>query len=349
MLEFAGVEIEAKEFDEAEDAVGTRGIEEIFATAVNDVEGDADSDGFTMAETVFAELFEFVRGPMSEIERARGTEFEGIAAGGDVVHVKFGAAIDEAFHRFGIEVAQFESVAFDCFEEIGVADAGDFDSLDVTGAFVALAEGGEEFEIVDDGEGRSKGSDEIFLSERVDAVFDADAGIILAQSGCGNADVTDATMCGRGGKADHVEKGAAANANDVGMSVDVVAVDLGMDFGDVEVGIFGAFAAFENDWRRDEANFFGMSGEVNFDAAGEVGLSGGESFVEDDEDFVTAMLRAVDHDVAEQGIFGIERAFGEMHLVAIIDVNGAFDMRHRHKVERWTEARQFLFRLQRGN
>jgi hypothetical protein len=36
-----------------------------------------------------------------------------------------------------------------------------------------------------------------------------------------------------------------------------------------------------------------------------------------------------------------------MHLVAIIDVNGAFDMRHQHKVERWTFARQFLFRLER--
>lgn len=340
--EFVSEEFEAEEFDKAEDALGAGGVQKVFAAAVGDVEGNADGDGFAVAEAVVAELFEFVRGPVTEVEGAGAAEFKGITAGGDVVHVEFGAAMDEAFHGFGLEVAELEGVVFDGFEEFGVANAGDFDGFDVAGAFVAGAEGGEELEIVHDGVGRGECADEILLSEGVDAIFDADAGIILTQRGGGNADMADAAMGGGRSQADHVEKGAAADADDVGVAVDVVAIDLGMDFGDVKVGVLGALAALDDHGLGDEAELFGVGGEIDFDVACEVGLGVGEGFVEDDEDFVTAFLGAVDHHVAEEGVFGIEHAVGEMDLVAKTDLNGAFDVRqlHGHKVLRWTLVRQ---------
>jgi len=52
---------------------------------------------------------------------------------------------------------------------------------------------------------------------------------------------------GGGSEADHIQQGPAADADDVGMAVDVVAVDLGMDFGNVKIRVFCAFAAFKND------------------------------------------------------------------------------------------------------
>ncbi len=77
-------------------AFGGGGVEKTHVARVNHVQRDADGDGFAVADSVFGKLFELVRGPMAEIERAGGAEFKGVAGAGDVVEVQFGAAMDEA-------------------------------------------------------------------------------------------------------------------------------------------------------------------------------------------------------------------------------------------------------------
>ena len=269
------------------------------AAGIDDVESDADGDCFAVANSVFGKLLQLVRGPMTEIERAGRTEFERIARGGDVIEVQFGGAMDEALHRGRIEIAQAESIALDRFEEFGVADQRDFDRFDVAGAFVARFERFEQLEIVDDGEGGRECADEILFAESVDAIFHPDPGIILAESGGGNADVADTAMRRGSGETDHIEKCTTADRDDVGMAIHVETIDLRMNFGDVEIRIFCALAAFDDDRRANEMEFW-MRGEIFFDAADEERLGLRERFVDDHDGFMARALGASGHDVAEQ-------------------------------------------------
>src|SRR5262249_45085090 len=137
-------------------------------------------------------------------------------------------------------------------KKFAITDARDLDGLDVSRSFVTFGERGEHLGIVDDGKGRCERADEILFAERIDAVFDAHAGIRLAERRCRNADVPDAAMRGGGGEAGHVEQRTATNGNDVAMAIKVIAINVRMNFRDVEVGIFRPFAAFDDERRANE-------------------------------------------------------------------------------------------------
>ena len=51
--QFVGEQVESEHFEETEDAGLGRGIDVSDAAGINDVESDADGDGFTVAQTIF--------------------------------------------------------------------------------------------------------------------------------------------------------------------------------------------------------------------------------------------------------------------------------------------------------
>ncbi len=75
-------------------------------------------------------------------------------------------------------------------------------------------------EIVENGVGRREAAEEVLLAERVDAVLDADAGIVLRQHGRRYADVPHAAVRRGRGKSHHVEQRAAADRDDIRVPVD---------------------------------------------------------------------------------------------------------------------------------
>lgn len=327
MEEFAGKEIETEEFEEGEDAALAFAVEVIHSAGVNDVEGNADGNGFSVAKAVLGELLEFVSSPVAEIQRTRGTEFERITGSGDVIGMEFGGTEDEALHGFRIELAEAKGVPLEGGEEVFIADECNFDGFHVAGPLVALGQGFEKFEVVDDSEGRREGADEILFAEGVDAVFYADAGIILAQGGGGDANVPHAAMRGGRREANHIEERTAADGDDEGMAVDMETIDLGVNFGDVKVGVFGAFSAFENDGRTNQAQAF-VGAEISLDIAGEERLGLGEGFIDENESFSFFAIVAVGHDIVKNAVSGMEHALGEMHLVAVAHLNHPLDTGH---------------------
>ena len=116
-------------------------------------------------------LLQFVRGPMAKIERTRGAHLKRVAAGGNVIEVQFGAAADQPLHCRRLKGHEFFGIAFQFVKKFCVADAGDFHGLDIAGAFVARFKRGEQIEIVDDGERRREGADEIFLPKALMPFF----------------------------------------------------------------------------------------------------------------------------------------------------------------------------------
>lgn len=130
-------QVEAQLLQQHEHALGARGVEEANLFRVKHVQRDADGDGLAVPKLVFRELLQLVRRPVAEIQRARAAELEGIAAGGNVVQVQFGATVDEPLHRRWLERGQRLGVALDGVEELRVTDARDLHGLDVAGALVA--------------------------------------------------------------------------------------------------------------------------------------------------------------------------------------------------------------------
>ena len=143
------------------------------------IECETDRDRFRVADAKIGKLLELVRRPVSEIERTRGTELERIAPFANVTDVELGRPANQRVHRHRLETIERVRGAFDLREEIAISNQRDLDCLDVTGRFPRVRQDAQEFGVVDDGKGRRKRADEIFLSKSVHGIFDADAAIGL--------------------------------------------------------------------------------------------------------------------------------------------------------------------------
>ena len=77
------------------------------------------------------------------------------------------------------------------------------------------------------------------------------------------------------------------------MPVKVMPVNVRMDFGDVNGGIFGAFTTFNDQWRSNEVYAIGVGGKVIFNPTGQSRLRLGEGFVQDDEHLSRGIGRVV--------------------------------------------------------
>ena len=114
-------------------------------------------------------------------------------------------------------------------EERRVLEQRDLDRLRDAGAPVAVGQRVEQVEVVEHRVRRRERPDEVLLPERVDAVLDADRRVVLREDGGRDADQPHAAVGGRGGVADGIEHGAAADRHHVGVAVDAVDVDRGAD------------------------------------------------------------------------------------------------------------------------
>src|SRR4029079_17959357 len=77
----------------------------------------------------------------------------------------------------------------------------------------------KECAIVDDGERRREGAEQVLQPKGIDSVFDAHAGIVLRQHSARTAEVAHAAMENRGGETDGIEHGAAADGECKGLPV----------------------------------------------------------------------------------------------------------------------------------
>ena len=164
--------------------------------------------------------------PVPEIQRSRTAHLERVAISGDVVHVQFGAAMDQPLHGRRLELRQGIRVRFNAVEKFRVPNAGHLHGFYIAVALVACGQGGEQLEIINHCKWRGKGADEILFTEGINPVLYAHARIILAERCGGNANVADTAVSRGGGQAHHVQQRASADTDHIGMTVDVVAIHL---------------------------------------------------------------------------------------------------------------------------
>ena len=106
-----------------------------------------------------------------------------------------------------------------------VADQRHLDRLGDAGPQVPLRQRLQKGKVVDDGEGRRKGAEEILAAEGIDAVLDPDPGIVLGQHGGRQADQPDPAVGGGRGVTGGIQHRAAADGDDERMPAEPVPLD----------------------------------------------------------------------------------------------------------------------------
>jgi hypothetical protein len=204
-------------------------------------------------------------------------------------------------------------VELDPAEERRILEHRDLDRLGDPGAPVAVGQRDEEIEVVHHRVRRGERPDEVLLAERVDAVLDADAGVVLRQHGGRDADQPHAAVGGRGGVADGVEHGAASDHDDVGVAVDAVDVDRGADLVHGARLVLDRLAAGDHQRRRGELERVAVGGAVDDDVIGHRGMRVGDALVDHHQQ--PGAVLGLDH-IAQGGVAGIQQAVGELDGIA---------------------------------
>src|SRR6266478_9234882 len=126
---------EAQPFQNVEYALVLALSEQTRYDGVSGIESNTDRYRLAMINFVPREMFEFVGRPVSEIQRARRSGLEWVAAEPDLAHMQLRAILDQAVEMPRRELRERRGIAFDPAEEIAVADQRDLDGLRHARAF----------------------------------------------------------------------------------------------------------------------------------------------------------------------------------------------------------------------
>ena len=164
-----------------------------------------------------------------------------------MVQVQLRATINQPLHGLGLEVPQTPGVRLDLFEKGRIPNERHFEGFNVARPLVPRGQRGEQVEIINHSKRHREGPDEVLFSKSVDPILNAHSRIILAEGRGGNTDMPHSAMRRGRGQTDYVQQGSPPRADQVGMPVDVIAINVGLDFRNVEIRILQPFASFEDD------------------------------------------------------------------------------------------------------
>jgi hypothetical protein len=116
------------------------------------------------------------------------------------------------------------------------------------------------------------------------------------------------------------------------MTVDMMPVDLRLDFRDMKIGILYALSALKDDGGTDQPRGVGKFSEIAFDLRSQGGLALMQGFVEDHQDL--RHLSGLSHErFFQYGITQPENVSGEENPVLKGHRNGPFDQGHAVNVK----------------
>ena len=211
---------EAQPFQNVEYALVLALSEQTRHDGVSGIESNTDRYRLAMIDFVPREMFEFVGRPVSEIQRARRSGLEWVAAEPDLAHVQFRAILDQAVEMPRRELRERSRIAFDPTKEIAIADQRDLDSLRHARAFFACRQMVDKDTVVNNGPWRREGTNQILQAKGIDGVLDADAAVILCQHSGGKTDVAHAAVEYCCGISDRIQHRTSSDRDYKGVPVD---------------------------------------------------------------------------------------------------------------------------------
>ena len=96
---------------------------------IGHIERQPDGDSFAVVQAVLGNLFEFMSGPVPEIERTRTAHLKGIAGSADVLNVQFRRAPHQMLHGGHIARRELRRAAFEKLKELPVFEQSHFDGF----------------------------------------------------------------------------------------------------------------------------------------------------------------------------------------------------------------------------
>ena len=113
-------------------------------------------DSLAVPDPVSRKIFQLVRGPVTEIERARIAQFKRVTTRCDVMQMEFRAASNNWPHRRKIAFYQRGRARFDEIEKLCVLYQRDFDSFRYPAEPVAVWQSSQKVRVVYDRDGMAK-------------------------------------------------------------------------------------------------------------------------------------------------------------------------------------------------
>jgi hypothetical protein len=98
------------------------------------------------------------------------------------------------------------------------------------------------------------------------------------------------------------------------MSIDMIPIQVRMDFRHVEIGILGSLAAFDHDWRANQLKPFRMHFKISFDAGQQIGLRSGKGFINDYNCLMELSVATLIQQGLEDQIGRFESILSELHV-----------------------------------
>ena len=108
----------------------------------------------------------------------------------------------------------------------------------------------------------------------------------------------------------------------------MVTVDMRVDSGDLEIGVLGAFAAFDNQRRANQPDCLGERFEILLNLSRQRGLSAGQRFVQKDQRLFEREILPRAQDVFQNHVRRIKDVAGEIHPQRIAHLDLSLDDRH---------------------
>src|SRR5262249_19357544 len=126
--------------------------------------------------------------------------------------------VDQLLHGSHLAPVERGSLLLDKVKEARLFYKRYLNGLGNAASPISIRKSGQKVKVIKDGKGWRKGTDKVFLPECIDAVFNADSGIVLCKHSSRNPDQPYAPVRCRSRVANHIDKCAAAYRHHKGVS-----------------------------------------------------------------------------------------------------------------------------------
>ena len=210
-------QFETEPLNHAENPLRHRLGQQPDSPRIDNIHADADRDRLAVAHPKLRELLQFVRRPVSKIQRTRRTALERIARRRDVLHVLPRALANHGLKRLRLKLRQRRHARRDKFEKRRVADERDFHRFDEPDPSLAHGQSVQQGKIVDDRMRHAKCAEPVFLTEKIHTILHPHPAVALAQTRRRQPHERNAAVRRRRRKAHEVEHRTAADRDDIRM------------------------------------------------------------------------------------------------------------------------------------
>src|SRR5260370_32138242 len=164
---------EAQFFQDVEHTLVLALSEQSRHDGVSGIESDTDRYRLAMINFMARQIFELVGRPVSEIQRARRSGLEWVAAEPNLAHMEFRAILDQAVEMPRRELCERSRIAFDPAKEIALADQRDLDGLRHASAFFACRQMADKATVINKGPVRRVDDNQLLHPKDIDVVLSA--------------------------------------------------------------------------------------------------------------------------------------------------------------------------------